>query len=269
MLAKRMIVIVVLMPVFLLLNAAGGLAFTLLAMVVLGLAAWEYWRMFASGGHQPAAVVLIGGVLVMTAARYVGSFNISELMLCLLSMIAMAVHTIQYERGREQAATDLVVTLAGLLYFGWLGPYVVSLRALPGGLYWLLLVLITVWLVDIGGYVIGGWIGRLRIAPRTSPKKSWEGFLGGIVFSVLGGGLVALLLGMVVPGLTFKSGALLGIVISLLSPLGDLGESMVKRQFGFKDSSNLLPGHGGIWDRIDSWIWTWVIGYYMIVYFFL
>jgi phosphatidate cytidylyltransferase len=269
MLVKRVIVALVLIPLFLLINAAGGWAFTSLCAVAIGLAAWEYWRMFTSAGHQPSAVVLIGGVVLLVAARHQGDINLSEMLLAGLAMAAMAVHTFFYERGREQAATDMVITLAGLLYFVWLGGYVISIRDMPGGLYKIWLVFISIWLSDIGGYAIGLWIGRHKIAPRTSPHKSWEGYLGGIVFSVLGTGLAAVLLGLVAPGLTFQAGALFGLVISIFPPIGDFGESMVKRQLGVKDSSNLLPGHGGAWDRMDSWIWSWVIGYYLIAVLFV
>jgi phosphatidate cytidylyltransferase len=265
MFTKRLLVIIVLLPVFVVLGMVGGWMFTGLACIMLGIAAWEYWRMFTSGGHRPSAVVVVGGVVLLTLARQLDGFNTSSFVICILAMLAMGIHTIQYERGREQAATDLAITLGGLLYFGWLGPYIISLRNLEQGQYWLLLVLPAVWLMDVGGYLIGSWIGRLHMAPRTSPNKSWEGYIGGLIFAVLGTGALAFLWGLMVPVMTFQKGAILGLVIGVFSPLGDLGESMIKRQFGFKDSSGLLPGHGGAWDRIDSWIWAWVIGYYMVL----
>ena len=267
MLTNRLLVIVVLLPIFIVAGIVGGWLFTGLACIMLGIAAWEFWRMFTRGEHKPSAVLLVGGVILLTIARQLDGLglNISAFAFCILSMLAMAVHTIQYERGRDQAATDLVITLGGLLYFGWLGPYIISLRNLTLGQYWLLLVLPSVWLMDVGGYLVGGWIGRLHLASRTSPNKTWEGYIGGLLFAVVGTGLLALLWGLLVPEVTFQKGALLGLVIGLFAPLGDLGESMVKRQFGFKDSSSLLGGHGGVWDRIDSWIWAWVIGYYLVL----
>jgi phosphatidate cytidylyltransferase len=103
------------------------------------------------------------------------------------------------------------------------------------------------------------------MAPRLSPKKTWEGFAGGVLTSTLSGALIGALWGLVTPALTPGRGAFLGLALGVLTPLGDLGESMIKRQFGEKDSSHLLPGHGGVFDRIDSWLWAAVIGYYMIV----
>jgi phosphatidate cytidylyltransferase len=112
------------------------------------------------------------------------------------------------------------------------------------------------------------------MSPRISPKKSWEGYAAGIATAMYVGALFAYaysslgpkpLYGLITP----LQGAILGFGISALTPLGDLGESMFKRQSGMKDSSNIFPGHGGFLDRIDSWIWGASIGYYIIRYFIL
>jgi phosphatidate cytidylyltransferase len=89
--------------------------------------------------------------------------------------------------------------------------------------------------------------------------------VGGILFSMLFTALIAALWHLRAPAITPLAGLIIGAVMSILCPIGDLGESMLKRQFGLKDSSNLLPGHGGIFDRIDSWLWAGVIGYYLVL----
>jgi phosphatidate cytidylyltransferase len=137
---------------------------------------------------------------------------------------------------------------------------------------WTLMVLGSVWMADSGAYLIGRKIGRHKMTPRLSPKKSWEGYLAGIFFGVAGGALLAALWGVWQgPDTTISpiDGALLGLALSVLTILGDLGESMIKRQVGIKDSSHLLPGHGGAFDRIDSWLWAGVLGFYLIAWFFL
>ena len=182
-------------------------------------------------------------------------------------------HLYAYERGRDHAATDLAATIAGFIYLGWIGAYLVDLRNLPDGGWWLMLVLPCVWGADTGAYIIGSKYGKHKMAPRLSPKKSWEGYVAGIVMGTYVGAIFAWAFNVntFVGRLTISpwEGALLGFVLSVLPTLGDLGESMFKRQGGIKDSGAVIPGHGGAFDRIDSWLWGAVIGVYWIQFFFL
>jgi len=267
MLAERLVVVIILIPIIVGLVTLGGWVYYLFIAFMLGLAAWEYNRLFRQGGYTPSAVVLIGGTVLLVLARAAGQFNGSEIALSLLVMVAMAVHLFHYERGEENAASNFNITLGGLLYLGWLGAYLISLRQLPQGEWWLLTVFPASWLSDGGAYFIGSRIGRHKMMPRVSPKKSWEGYLGGILTATLGTALLGWLWHLRAPIVTPLKGALLGFVLSVLTPLGDLGESMLKRQFGVKDTSNILPGHGGVMDRIDSWLWAAAIGFYIITQF--
>jgi phosphatidate cytidylyltransferase len=177
----------------------------------------------------------------------------------------MTYHLFAYERGRDQAASDFAVTVSGIFYIGWLGAYLISLRDLPHGMWWVLIALPAVWLADSGAYFVGRAIGKRKFSPRLSPKKTWEGYIGGVIVSTLGAALLAFIWNLIEPGvMTPLQGGLIGLILALLTVLGDLGASMVKRQFGVKDSSNLIPGHGGVFDRIDSWLWAGVIGFYVI-----
>jgi phosphatidate cytidylyltransferase len=110
-----------------------------------------------------------------------------------------------------------------------------------------LTLLLIVWAADIGAYAFGRWLGRVKLAPAVSPGKTWEGVGGGLLSAALVGGLAALVLGLPVGGLVS-----VGIATALVSVLGDLTTSMFKRNVGVKDSGHLLPGHGGVMDRIDS-----------------
>jgi phosphatidate cytidylyltransferase len=163
---------------------------------------------------------------------------------------------------------DFAVTVAGILYLGWIGSYFMQLRSLENGLWWFFLVLPAVWLADSFAYFVGVRFGRHRMSPRLSPKKSWEGFWGGAFFGILGAvGLSFLFASLGGPQIPWWKAALLGVVLSTLPTLGDLGESMFKRMAGLKDSGNIMPGHGGFFDRIDSWLWGVAIGYYLIIWF--
>jgi phosphatidate cytidylyltransferase len=240
--------------------------------LIIGLAAWEYVKLFRAGGLQPAGFLVIGGGVLLVLGRAWNGFDSATWMVSLLILAAMTWHLLAYERGREQAGTDFGVTLGGVFYLGWIGAYLISLRQLPEGQWWLLTALPACWLADSGAYLVGSRIGRHKMTPRLSPKKSWEGYLAGIVFAVLGTPLLVLLWGLWTgPGsaVTPMRGAILGLLMGALTILGDLGESMIKRQVGVKDSGNLLPGHGGAFDRIDSWLWAGVMGYYAIIWLFL
>lgn len=272
MLAKRVLVVVILLPIGLVVIWLGGLAFAVMVALILGLAAWEYVNLFRAGGLQPAGVLVVLGTLGLAAGRAYSGFSSASWIISLVVLLSMAYHLVAYERGRDQAGTDFGITLGGVLYLGWIGSYLISLRELPEGVWWVLLVLPSVWLADSGAYFIGRAFGRRKLSPRLSPKKTWEGYLGGVLVGVLGSALLAYIWSFWTgPGsqITPLNGSLMGLVLSVITPLGDLGESMIKRQVGVKDSGTLLPGHGGVFDRIDSWLWAGVIGYYLVVLFFI
>jgi phosphatidate cytidylyltransferase len=265
MLRQRALVAVVLIPIGIVFIYFGGWAFAAMVAVILGLAAWEYGRLFRAGDFEPADVLIIAGSVLLLLGRAWDGFDSAHWIISLLVLASMTYHLIAYERGRDRAASDFAVTLSGIFYIGWFGSYLVSLRDLPDGLWWILLVLPSVWLADSGAYFVGRAFGKRKFSPRLSPKKTWEGYFGGVVVGTLGSVLLAFILNLIAPGvMTPLQGGIMGLLLAILTPLGDLGESMVKRQFGIKDSSNLIPGHGGVFDRIDSWLWAGVIGFYVI-----
>ena len=269
MFVTRVIVGLIIIPLVLLIILAGGWIFTVGVTLILGVAAWEFWRMVQRGGFKPSAFVLIAGVCAITLLRYSFGFYGSELAFTAAILVSMALAVRSMENGVPQPVNDFAINLAGLTYLGWIGSYFVAFRSLPQGEFWMLTALPAAWLADTGAYLVGVRFGRHKLCPKVSPKKSWEGYLGGIPFAILGtAGLAALWNSYGVP-ITAWQGALLGLIIAVLAPLGDLGESMLKRQFGVKDTSNILPGHGGVFDRIDSSLWAAVLGYYLITLFML
>jgi phosphatidate cytidylyltransferase len=269
-LRQRVIVAAVLLPIGLVLIYFGDWAFAAFIALILGLAAWEYARIFKNGDFQPASFLVIGGAVILAIGRAWNGFASSDWLISLLILASMTYHLITFERGRDRAASDFAVTLSGIFYIGWLGSYLISLRNLPNGMWWVLIVLPAVWLADSGAYFVGKSIGKRKFSPRLSPKKTWEGYIGGVVTGTLGTALLAILWNLIEPDLmTPVQAGLIGLILSLVTVLGDLGESMIKRQFGIKDSSNLIPGHGGAFDRIDSWIWAGVIGFYIVQWLIL
>ncbi len=149
------------------------------------------------------------------------------------------------KRASNSSAVDFNITLGGILYLGWLGSYLISLRNLPDGLWWFLLVLPATWFGDGAAYFVGSHFGRHKMSPRVSPKKSWEGYVGGVIGGALFCMLLASLWHLRAPAITPVRGLIVGLVIAGLSPLGDLGESMLKRGFGVKDFEPSVTGTWG------------------------
>lgn len=249
----------------------GGIPYFLLMGTFLIGAAWEYVHMFRAVKYEPQIHITVGGVTAVLVTRmFFPQFAMPAFAIGIL--IALAWHLFEYERGRDSAALDFGTTAAGIVYIGWIGAYLLDLRNLPEGGWWFMLVMLSVMAGDTGAYSIGKAYGRHKLAPRLSPNKSWEGYAASVFTGITQGAFYAWVFatfGNLTGDITIWQGAILGFLLGSLPPLGDLGESMFKRQSGLKDSSDIIPGHGGFFDRIDSWLWGAVIGYYFLVWFIL
>jgi phosphatidate cytidylyltransferase len=247
----------------------GGIFFFIPFAIMTAIAAWEFGRLFRPLDIQPFTVLTVGGTLLVLISRAYFPFAVIPF-LTITILGAMAVYLAVYEKGRDKAATDFAVTVAAILYLGWIGGYFFALRSLPQGLGWFILVMAPLWASDSAAYYIGSRYGKHKMTPRLSPKKSWEGYAA----SVIGGGLAGILVGFILSAVgwlnvTLLHSLIIGLLMGAVPTLGDLGESMIKRQAGIKDSGNLIPGHGGAFDRIDSWLWAAAIGYFYISMFIL
>ncbi len=183
----------------------------------------------------------------------------------LLSLLVVAPLIYLLSRAnKERAFAAWAWTAAGILYIGWLLGHFVGLRGLPDGRNWVFLALFTTFASDTFAFFIGRTWGRHHLAPRISPKKTWEGSVGGALGAAITGVLFTLPTPFQLP-LTIWSAALLGIAVSVFGQLGDLAESLLKRNAGAKDSGTIFPGHGGALDRMDSVIFAGVVVYYFVV----
>lgn len=246
----------------------GWFYFAFIAFLLLQ-ASREFSAIYKKGGFNPNSIILIFSVFVLVLFRYFFEFKYSDLLLALIFLVSMAAFTIKYETSQQQSPIDLAITLFGVLYFGWVGSYFISVMSLDGGKWWLLLCMLIIAIADSGAYFVGRKIGKNKMSPKTSPKKTWEGYFGGVLVGIVGGLLIGLLFHQFNPNINIFNSLSLGAVLSIITPLGDLGESMIKRHLNVKDTGNLLPGHGGVMDRIDTWVWAVCIGYYFITLFFL
>lgn len=211
--------------------------------IVLGL--WELANALGAARIRVPVVPVVIGAVAMLVAAYTGG---PEPLLVALAITVLGVLAWRLPEGRDGFVRDVTAGMFAAVYVPFLAGFaVLLLRPDDGPDRVVVFILVTV-LSDVGGYVAGVLLGRHPMAPRVSPKKSWEGFVGSIVFSAVGGAVV-------VPWLVDGSraeGVAIGVALMLAATLGDLGESMIKRDLDIKDMGQLLPGHGGIMDRLDS-----------------
>ncbi len=241
-----------------LIRLAPPAMFFSVALALIGVASWECYGMLEAGGARPFKWVgLVCAIAV--AASFVGWFEIE---LPLLFGGATTLGLTLWTRDRPEEMLDAALhTLFPVLFVGLSFGFLVGLRRMPGedGTDLLLLLFLCVILADTAAFYVGRSFGRHRLAPRLSPKKSWEGAISGLVASALGGLLAHAWFYQRLP---LGHALALGVILGLAAIAGDLAESMVKRAAQVKDSSRLLPGHGGLLDRTDSLLLSGPLLYY-------
>lgn len=306
MLRLRVLSALVLIPVVLLVVALGEPWLALLVALAVGLALEELYRLFAAAGHRPirwagflsAAFLVVaafaaptgesgcgctlrlpGTGLTQLPATIAPSVGIGA---ALMGAVLVTLVAQLFRRDRGGALTDWALTLAGAVYVGWTLSHFILLRELDtphftppfwqalgapdlgSGAWWLLTAFLLVWLCDTAAYFVGRRWGRHKMSPAVSPKKSWEGAAAGFLTSTgVALGLVPLL-GL---PLSYPAAALLGALVGVVGQVGDLAESLLKRQVGVKDSGTLIPGHGGMLDRADSLLFVVPVVYYLLQLF--
>ncbi len=258
---ERLAVTLVLGPLALYLVFLGGLFYFLPVTLILLLATVEYRQLLGRLGWQPALWLLMLANLLLFVDGQWPALGLATPVLLLGLLGFMAVALVRYERRQGTApAGDWLTGLAGMLLLGWLGSHFFRLRGLADNAWqWTLLALTVIWVADSAAYAYGKRFGRRRLAPRLSPNKTVLGYVAGIV---AGSALAVIVANWL--GLPPVQGLLVGLVVSTVSPAGDLAISLLKREAGVKDSGHLLPGHGGALDRIDSLLWAVTLTYYVV-----
>ncbi len=227
------------------------------------LAVFEFYTMVDTTKIPPLTYLGLIWTLLFILSPH---FNILSVPLLLSSVVVLSLVWLLRRPQREGAFFGWAWTIAGILYVGWLLSYFVALRGLDDGRNWVFFALFTTFGSDMAAFFIGRALGRHRLAPRISPGKTREGAVAG----VLGAMAVSLLFQLPTPlhlPLSYGQVLSLGLLVSILGQLGDLVESLLKRQMGVKDSGRLIPGHGGILDRMDSIVFAGVVVYYYALAF--
>ena len=232
-------------------------------------AIWEFYRICeAKGLHTFKVWGVIGTVAMISGSwffyRQTNRLELSyDFDILIMLVFALGVFIRQFPQKLNPAGIEtMAVTLFGLIYVAWLGNFITRINFTSDqGRYFVMLLVVVTKFTDMGAYIIGSTLGRHKMIPRISPKKTWEGTIGGIAFAV-GGAVMCLYwphqlsAGIVASGMNLTHALTLGLLLGIAAVIGDLAESLIKREAGVKDSSNISPGHGGALDMLDSFLFT-------------
>jgi phosphatidate cytidylyltransferase len=223
-------------------------AFFAVLLAAFGIGTWELVRAIrTSGANPPMVPLLLGGAAMAGLAWYGGPDALTY------GLIGTTIATLVWRLGDgpEGYHRDVVPALLVAVYVPFLGGFAALLARPEDGHYRVLATLAGVVLSDTGGYIAGVFFGRHPMAPSVSPKKSWEGFAGSLIACAAGSAVLLPLLPLLMHA-QWWHGVVFGLAVAVAATLGDLAESLLKRDLGVKDMSSLLPGHGGLMDRLDS-----------------
>ncbi len=254
----------------------GGLPLLLLLSVIIFLASKEFVNILEHKGFYPSLKVIILADAIFAVMAYFNCFNLVPLAFTVGTMVAFMWVLF---RGKQPYIANASTTIVGFVYSGWFPLHLLFLRdlgadnhtslemilktdILSAGLGYVLFMFLLVIFTDVGCYYFGRKFGKHKLAPVISPNKTIEGSIGGAICAIIGGFIIAYFI-----KLPWYHALIAGLLVTTFAQIGDLCESLLKRDAGVKDSGDLLPGHGGFLDRTDSYIFTIPVMYYYFAYF--
>ena len=272
---QRWLTALIAIPIVLLFTWFGGwYAFTAILLIVI-LNTLEARSMLLHAGYHPLIWVSFGLSVLLLIAAMVAQYRLLIIEVSVGSALLLSFLLLLFRKRLDGALVDWALTLAISIYIGWPMSCLLLLRGydpgvlhlgveqwliVPAGVWWLLVVLLGVWGFDAAAFFSGRYFGRHKLAPLISPAKTWEGAAGGLVFSII----ACLVLTIVPLHVPWYLAVLLGIFIGGAATLGDLAESLIKRQTHVKDSGQIMPGHGGMLDRTDSILFAAIVVYIFV-----
>jgi phosphatidate cytidylyltransferase len=273
-LSRRVITAIVAIPIVLAVVWYGGWVACILTLFLLGLGIYELKTMFEKLGYHPLTILsfIYGTVLCLGAMIsppntffYLDRQTISELTVTTLVLGTLA-WLLMRRQGLGTALLDWALTLVMTLYLAWPLSYLLTLRGSISGatsprFWWLLIALFGVWAFDSAAFFVGRFFGRHHLAPTVSPGKTWEGVIGGYLLTLVAVFVFSIPMRSTI---AWYHVLILGTLISFAATIGDLAESLIKRQANVKDSGKFFWGHGGVLDRIDSLLFAAVVVYFYV-----
>jgi phosphatidate cytidylyltransferase len=265
MLKHRVITAAVGVPLVILAIWFGDPWFSLLIAAAALAGTYEFYHMANFDRREPLIYLGLLWTLALVLSPHYRSPDILPIVITATMLVSLI--CLLRRPSRERVFHNWAWTIVGALYVGWMLSYWLSLRGLEDGRNWVYLAMLTTFANDTGAFFIGRAMGKHRLAPAISPTKTWEGAIGGLISAILGAIVIAMVLNLISPfAFEYWQIILLGFLVGVFAQLGDLVESLLKRNMGVKESGNLLPGHGGILDRFDSLIFVGAVVYYYVIW---
>ncbi len=270
-LVPRLVVILLGVPCLYLITLRGGFFFLALVDMIILLGLREFYLLMKAKGYEPFEA--LGYFCALAISGYAWRQGVAVPLILTGSLLVIMAREL-WRRQPHRSLGHIAVTVFGIMYVGWLGSHLVMLRQLPAsmgisshvGAQLVFFTALVVWFTDTGAYLTGVAVGRHKLAPLISPNKTIEGAIGGLVAGTAAGILAShWFAGFLTP----FAGGLLGLVGAGVGQIGDLAESMIKRDVGLKDTAELIPGHGGILDRFDSLLFVAPVFYYFFRFFII
>lgn len=261
-LTSRVIVSLIGIPLLVALCLIGKIPFFIFVVFIGAVSFYEFSGMLKNKNAFLNKLVGYPAIILIIINEYKHIFDYQTFFV----LVTLALLGIELFRDRSSAISNIGSTLLGIMYIGFFSASILDVREFysdsaftyfQGG-YLILAIFVSIWLCDSGAYFIGSAYGLHKLMPRVSPKKSWEGAVAGFVFAVAG--MIAFK-SFAMDFLSMQNAVALGIIVGIFGQIGDLVESLIKRDANVKDSSALIPGHGGIFDRFDSLLFTAPIVY--------
>jgi phosphatidate cytidylyltransferase len=263
MLRTRVISGLLFLPIFYLVTwELPPVYFTALVLAAVLVGQYEFYRMAKARGSRPLSLtgMALGALVLLSFYRPLYP-PLGTFFPVAVSMLVIMIARLFSERPVDGALDDVAATFLGVFYVAMLFAFQVAIRTGPDGKQWLVFLYFIIWATDIGAYAIGKPFGKHRLYEKVSPKKSMEGLAGALVASA---GMALLCRVWFMPKISMPEAVIIALTLAVIGTLGDLVESLLKRSAGVKDSGGLIPGHGGILDRMDSMLFAAPVLYYYL-----
>ena len=252
-------------PLLLLFIFKGGIFFAGLVFTLVTIGIWEYGKMVTTKGYQFQTILVMLSAWVMIITCYLNFKDWASFGLMLIFLCIFFLAIVKYPR---YEVSDIAVHFLGVIYIGWTMSHLLLLNRMEEGTLLILYLFFAIWSSDSGAYFAGKFLGKHKLCPKISPKKSVEGSIGGVIGVVTFITLYCkLLLAQWVPAfgqVPVWAYILFGLACGIMSQVGDLTASLIKRHFGIKDYGKIFPGHGGVLDRFDSLIFVAPATYFFL-----